>query len=272
MIVKVRNSIYEIRDGNKEQIQIESHFKELTIKSEDSLTLKSLFRKSQNPEKGTIVLVHGIRAYKETFIPLSNFLDSLGYNTLLIDLRAHGKSEGEYCTFGYKEKNDISLWIDKLLKENSGNTNIGIWGQSLGGAISLQSMALDKRIKFGIIESTYSNYNTIVGDYFSQLSGFQAKPITNYLIWRSDYLAEMESDSINPIDACKEITQPIFIAHGTSDKKIKLDYNRSNFEAIPCKQKTWLSITEAGHLDLWKKGGKKYFDAIQRFLSELNQS
>ena len=133
-------------------------------------------------------------------------------------------------------------------------------------------MAHDKRIKFGIIESTYSNYNTIVGDYFAQKSGFQAWPITNYLIWRADYLAEMKSDSINPIDACKNITQPIFMAHGTADEKIKMEYNKSNFEALSSIVKIWYPVTEAGHLNLWKKGGKEYFKAVERFLSKLKSS
>jgi hypothetical protein len=31
-------------------------------------------------------------------------------------LYPHGKSEGEYCTFGVKEKQDVQTWVD-LLKQ-----------------------------------------------------------------------------------------------------------------------------------------------------------
>ena len=269
MIVKIRNPIFSFLDDFDIDKPNPNIFTKLQITSKDSLSLNAIYRKTKEAEKGTIILVHGIRAYKETFIPISSYLDSLGYNSLLIDLRAHGSSGGSYCTFGYKEKEDISLWIDELVNIKSSTTNIGIWGQSLGGAISLQAMAHDKRIKFGIIESTYSNFRTIVSDYFSQNSGFKAKPITDYLLWRADYLAHMKSDSVNPLDVCKKITQAIFIAHGTVDNKIKMEYNKSNFNAIPSKDKTWYPVKDAGHLNLWNTGGEEYFDAVEEFLGSL---
>jgi len=32
--------------------------------------------------------------------------------TILVDSRAHGQSEGEYCTYGFYERDDISKIID----------------------------------------------------------------------------------------------------------------------------------------------------------------
>ena len=116
--------------------------------------------------KGTIILVHGIRSNKEHFIGISKTLSNKGYNAVAIDLRAHGQSEGTHCTFGVNEKEDISLLINVLEKQGGITKNIGIWGQSLGGAIALQSLASDKRIKFGIIESTFSDLHSITNDYF----------------------------------------------------------------------------------------------------------
>jgi alpha-beta hydrolase superfamily lysophospholipase len=101
--------------------------------------------------KGTIILLHGIRSNKESFIGLNTKLSKLGFNSLALDSRAHGQSSGTHCTFGVKEKKDISELISTLSEKEGITENIGVWGQSLGGAIGLQALENDKRIKFGII-------------------------------------------------------------------------------------------------------------------------
>ena len=50
-----------------------------------------------------------------------------GYSSIAIDLRAHGRSEGEYCTYGYYEKEDIAQIISDYLRYNP-DAKIGIWG------------------------------------------------------------------------------------------------------------------------------------------------
>jgi cephalosporin-C deacetylase-like acetyl esterase len=54
--------------------------------------------------------------------------------------------------------------------------HFGVWGQSLGGAIGLQAIGFDKRIKFGIIESAFSSFKITVDDYFKLYAGFSMKP------------------------------------------------------------------------------------------------
>jgi alpha/beta superfamily hydrolase len=38
----------------------------------------------------------------------------LGYNTLLVDFRAHGNSGGNTCTVGYYESEDVKLAYDYI--------------------------------------------------------------------------------------------------------------------------------------------------------------
>ena len=127
-----------------------------------------------------------------------------------MDLRAHGKSGGTHCTFGVKEKNDISELINVLEKKENIDDNIGIWGQSLGGAIGLQAIGNDKRIKFGIIESTFSDFKTITNDYFNYHIGFNVKLLTNYLVSRAGKIADFAPEDAKPEKYCTKIKQPTY--------------------------------------------------------------
>ena len=62
----------------------------------------------------TIVLVHGYSDAKVGAIAWAPMLRDLGFNLLVPDLRAHGESEGTYCTAGYWERHDLMQIIDQL--------------------------------------------------------------------------------------------------------------------------------------------------------------
>lgn len=274
MIVEIKNPIMNGGRYQLPTIKFPSDPKlgeHLFFKSFDDTQLSAYISYSQKEKaKGTIILLHGIRAYKEQFIELSEVLASHGYNSVAVDLRAHGQSEGRFCTFGVKEKQDISALMDTLLASEKLTTNIGVWGQSLGGAVALQSMGFDKRIKFGIIESTFSDFKSITHDYVKYHTGFNIQPLTDYFIKRAQKIADFDMEIARPIDFCSFIDQPIIVAHGTIDRRISIDYGRANFDEIKSEDKSFFEIEKANHLTVWQEGGPEYFDQIFAFLDRVS--
>lgn len=245
------------------------------IKTHDGLIQKGVWLKADGGlPKGTLILLHGIRANKEHFWPVAKRLTSDGFHVLLIDMRAHGQSEGKYCTFGFYEKQDVRLWIDYLESLEQPTGPIGIWGQSLGGAVGLQAMALDQRLQFGIIESTFSDLKTIIHDYNRFFLGFDIPWLTTYLIWRAEGVATFYSQMVRPSESAKLIKQPVFIVHGTDDQRINISYGKQNFDNISSVQKEFYAVDGANHLNVWEKGGDAYFnrafDFIHKAIGELN--
>lgn len=237
--------------------------------NQDNDTLAAILSKAKSKERGTIILLHGIRGYKEYFQELTAMLNDSGYNTLALDLRAHGSSGGEYCTYGFYEKYDVQSAVDYL--ETQGlDSNIGLWGQSLGGAIALQALAIEPRLKFGIVESTFSEFATIVDDYSERMFGFSIPWVNEYALYRAGKIANFEPNKVSPKTSAMSITQPVFIAHGTADKHIKFDYGKENFDHLASEKKVFLPMKGAVHHNVWQVGGQKYFDEVFNFLSLLS--
>lgn len=243
--------------------------KTIEFTSFDGVKIKGFLSYSETKEaEGTILLLHGIRAYKEHFIPISQKLTKAGFNTIAIDSRAHWESGGKHCTFGVKEKKDIKALIDFLENEEEIKQNIGLWGQSLGGAIALQAMAFDKRIEFGVIESTFTDFKTITNDYFNYHLGFNISPLSNYLVKRSGKIAGFDPEEAKPLLACKNIDQPILLVHGTKDQRINIEYAKKNFSNLKSKDKTFVEFEEGTHLNIWKVGGPNYLNQVLDFFKE----
>ena len=116
----------------------DSAFTDIKLKTKDGLTLDAWLIRVAHA-KGTIALFHGHGSEKSANLSQSNTFNEMGYSTMLVDFRAHGLSEGNTCTLGYREAEDVKL-IYNYLKEN-GERNIILYGISLGAATITRAVA-----------------------------------------------------------------------------------------------------------------------------------
>lgn len=242
----------------------------LQISTPDQLTLQALLIASNtDTTRATVVLLHGISACKEVNFERAKLLADQGYASLLLDLRAHGGSDGQYCTFGYHEKNDLSAVADTLKARFPGQP-LGIWGASLGGAISLQAMAADERFQFGIIESTFHEFEKVAMEYGADwFFGIRSQWLTRRVLEKSAVIAGFDPFSVRPVDAASRISRPVLFIHGDKDARIPMWFGEKNFEVCPSPQKRWVKVQGGGHSDLWRKAGPLMREKVTDFLSDL---
>ncbi len=237
------------------------------VNSTDGLKIAAMISKTKKDTvKGTVILLHGIRSSKESYTSTAKWLNSIGFNAVAVDLRAHGNSEGTHCTFGFFEKYDIVAVVEVL--ENEGFNNIGIWGRSLGAAVAMQSMGIERRLEFGIIESTFTDMQTISVDYSARYLGTEYPVLTKYLVKRAGSVLDFDPQDASPLKYAQQITQPIIIVHGTADERIDIEYGRQNFKALSSNDKEFLPIENASHTNVWEVGGASYFKKLEAFLRE----
>jgi len=240
-------------------------FQNIEIITKDSIKLKGYFVKSRiDTTYASIILIHGIGGCKEHFTDLSIDLANRGYNSWLFDNRAHGESGGQFSTYGYKEKEDISEIVDQIKRYNQ-NLKIGIWGNSLGGAIAIQAIEKDNRIDFGIIESTFTDLNQIVYDYQKRYSyNIGLKWMCDLTLENAETITDFKPDEVKPINSVKNITKPMFIAHGNKDENIKFEYGKSLYENLASKDE----VDGADHYNMLIIGGDKYKKRLFNFIKK----
>lgn len=249
------------------------HYDKFDIKTWDGIKLKGLFihAKCDTP-LGTIILLHGINSNKESQIYTAKILSENGFNAIAFDLRAHGKSGGDNCTFGYYEKYDVSSYINEALKKYPNIGPIGIMGYSLGGAIAIQAMARDKRIKCGIVTSTFARLKETGFDYMRRLVHIPFRFVSDISLENSGRIAHFSADKINPEEYAKKITQPVLLFHGSKDEWIPVNYGRRVFFNLKSAHKEFYVIRGANHSDVYEVGGKMYlYKIVSFFLQNMGQ-
>ncbi|MGH1365287.1 MAG: alpha/beta hydrolase [Calditrichia bacterium] len=240
---------------------------EFSITVRDTLELKGWHvQTSLNSSRGTMIIVHGMGSCKEHQVGLAEVFALKGFNSILFDLPAHGKSGGKYTTYGYYERHDIVELIDSLDVRYNLPKPLGIFGNSLGGAIALQVMAEDSRIKCGVIESTFATLDEVVYDYLNDAFPMATRGMISSALEKAGKLANFEPDSVRPEESAKGIGQPVLIIHGTEDAHISVAYGRRIYDNLLSEEKEMYEIAGGTHDNLWQVGGEPY---KQKFLGFL---
>ncbi len=100
----------------------------------DGLRLCGVFLPCENA-RATVILFHGYRSSAmHDFSGVLPFYHSLGLNILLVDHRAHGKSEGKYITYGVFESRDALSWTEEHNRRLGADVPVILDGISMGGA------------------------------------------------------------------------------------------------------------------------------------------
>ena len=146
-----------------EEFGLEDQQRYLT--TEDGIKVWCSEVKVQDP-KAIIIYLSGIDQPSVTyFYGHSKWMKDNGYATILLELRGHGKSEGNQICFGYEETNDVQAVIDYIqgLKEYE-NVPIVIQGVSMGGACAINAFGQIEEIEAVIAMSAYSSAEDVIMD------------------------------------------------------------------------------------------------------------
>lgn len=238
----------------------------------DQLELDTYFIPAQGSPQANLIMLHGVGSCKEVYLGPAAELSKLGFNILLFDQRQHGKSGGAYLTYGYYEKHDISKALD-WLEAKTRRLKTGIYGNSMGGAVALQSLAEDRRLRFGLIESTFTDLPTVANAYGRRLSGLPLPHwLSDYVLRRAGTIANFPAFEVRPVVAAASITQPIQLIHGAADANINVRNAHTLFQAIASEDKQLHIVKNGDHADLWEKGGTTYRNVWFGFLKRMMES
>lgn len=135
------------------------------------------------------------------------------------------------------------------------------------------AMASDKRIRCGIIISTFATFEEIAFDYTKRLTLISYRPLLRWVLEYSQQIAKFDIEKIKPEEAASLITQPALIIHGENDRNISISYGRRIFRNLASPDKEWFPVKNGNHYNLWRVGGGEYREKQVRFFDKwLNQS
>ena len=172
---------------------------------------------------------------------------SRGISVLLVDQRAHGKSEGKTITFGIKERRDCKSWVEYIIKRQGSDVAIMLMGVSMGAATVLMAPDLDlpANVRAIAADCPYSSPEDIICTVASSM-GIPAAPVKPILTLAARLFAGIYLNESGAVKAAITNKIPVILIHGDDDRFVPCEMSRK-IRSVNPENYTLTEIKGAGH-------------------------
>mgnify|MGYP004526595387 CR=1 FL=1 len=246
---------------------LEIPYKEAVVTSYDGLRLfgKCYIASSDAP---WLIMLHGYRSGAERdFCGGLKFGIDSGFNVLLVDQRAHGKSEGKCLTFGIKERYDCLTWINYVISRAGGNCKIALYGMSMGAATVLMAAGsgLPKNVACIVADCGYTSPKAIIKKVIREMH-YPVFPTYALVRLGGMLFGGFDIEEYSAVRAMEKCDIPVLFIHGDDDRFVPCDMGRENHRHCRAEGKKLLIVPNAGHGMSYMSDKRAYLGTVSEFL------
>lgn len=246
---------------------LEIPYKEAVVTSYDGLRLfgKCYVASADAP---WLIMLHGYRSGAERdFCGGLKFGIDSGFNVLLVDQRAHGKSEGKCLTFGIKERYDCLTWINYVISQAGGSCKIALYGMSMGAATVLMAAGsgLPKNVACIVADCGYTSPKAIIKKVIREMH-YPVFPTYALVRLGGMLFGGFDIEEYSAVQAMEKCDIPVLFIHGDDDRFVPCDMGRENHRHCRAEGKKLLIVPNAGHGMSYMSDKRAYLGTVSEFL------
>lgn len=195
----------------------------------------------------------------------------IGYNVLVIDIRAHGLSEGKYDSLGWHEQNDMLRWMELLVNDYN-IEKIVLHGLCIGAATAIYTAANNDcpaELSSIILEGPFTSFY----DVLKQRMKTNHKPIFPVRDQITYYIKKYSKTNIKkeaPINLAKDVNIPTLFICGREDVSSIPEKCEKLYNEISCSVKDLVWFDKGAHSHLRVNNLEGYDEAIKNFIKKNN--
>lgn len=239
---------------------------EVTLRTRDGLNLRGWWVDVPDARVAAVI-AHGYMMNRSELVPQAVWLARRGVACLLLDLRAHGRSGGRMCGFGYLERADVDAGI-ALVRERLPDAKVVLMGSSMGAAASAFAAAESARPIDGLVlDSAYSTLLSGMLGWWRFLGGRVLAALLAPTVLLAAPLLRVRPRKVDVAAALATLDVPVLLLHGDADDLALPSEARRNAAASRDAELVWLE--GCGHSEGRWIHPDTTFAALERFLERV---
>ena len=213
------------------------------VKTEDGFNIAT-YEVAVDSPKAVIICLSGIHFPTATiYFGHAQLFKEHDFATVILEMRSHGKSDGDKISVGYKEWLDVKATV-KYIKEKPlyNNVPVFVFGLSMGGATAINATEVISDIDGLISLSAFASweevcYQNMAVNFFTGFAALE-KPfisLITYLKFGAD------SRTIQPQKAIEKLgDRPALLMHSKDDSQVPYKNFKILLKHAPCHVETFI--------------------------------
>lgn len=244
---------------------------DVSIQSADGVTLRGWYVRPRGDNGSAVILLHGVGDNREGMAGFARLFLDHGYRVLMPDARAHGTSGGDVATYGLRESDDIHRWVDWL---ETGNPNcVYGFGESMGSALLLQSLANEPRFCAVVAESPFAKFQEVAYERSARYTRMPfwfgrtlERPVVDFALLYTRRKYGLDFRKANPADAVAKSNTPILLIGDERDDDI-LPHHAVELHALNSTATELWMVKDAHHGGAWGANSEEFNRRVTEFFA-----
>ncbi len=238
-------------------------YEEISFQSRDGVRLVGWWVPAPKATRA-IVFSHGRGGDRRAALRLLPALHRAGFHVLAFDYRHCGQSQRSFNSMGGHERQDLQAAID-FVEKTKRIHRIGLFGESLGAAISIQVMARDPRVATGIFEGGFAHVKDVTSERAHTLYGLPRWPLLPIVFGLYHLRTGVDFSQIHPEDHIARIApRPFFLIHGDADRVVFPSHAQRLFRAARQPKELWI-VKGGKHTQTWQQQRETFEKRVLTF-------
>jgi pimeloyl-ACP methyl ester carboxylesterase len=179
-----------------------------------------------------VVYLHGNSSSRCEAVAEVKYLLPLNITVFAFDFSGCGKSQGEYISLGYYEREDVESVIEYLRKTNKVST-IGLWGRSMGAVTAIMYGDRDPSIAGMVLDSAFASLKELIEELVKdrvKLPDFILNQATKLVKSTINKKAKFNLDEIEPKKYAVRCFIPALFCHANGDTFVNVHHCKDLYD------------------------------------------
>ena len=205
---------------------------DLTIPNKRNLKLCCSFWEPEErkyPKLPCVIYLHGNSSSRTEIFPELYYLLSSDITVFAFDFSGCGKSEGEYISLGWYERDDVECVVNYLRSTNKVAT-IGLWGRSMGAVTAIMYGDRDPSIAGMVLDSPFCSLKVLT----EEMAKEKASSIPNFILNKGVSMiretikekAKFDINDIEPKVYAERCFIPALFCHALNDTFVNVHHSK----------------------------------------------
>ncbi len=192
----------------------------IQVRSDDDTLLSGRMYPASRRQRPWVVFFHGFGGSWRDNLGHARAFAELDFNIMLVDMRAHSESDGNWSGMGWLDRRDVVAWCSWIVARTGANTQIVLHGQSFGAASILMATKepdLPHQVCACICDASFTD---AWNEFLPLLGEGAARPhpaidLIRYALRKEPGGYDLAKSK--PLSAALTATIPLLIIHGEED-------------------------------------------------------